>query len=457
MRSRHGLDRHTHRQTRRRTLRHRSRAHRRAVRPRAVTGEYHEFRQRVTQLRRSRHADLFPCSVEMQTARKLLWFGSGWWRQLAAGEGAPPQRGLLNERDLLMHGAAPNLGVPAAGYTAPPRERNARGELRRVGLELELAGLTVESALELIKSSFGGTIECTQRTMGAVHGTPFGTFKVEFDLRALQKRSYLWPLEMMGIESDSRAAQLVEDAVIQVASEVVPVEVITPPIAWNRLHELDPLWEKLRAAGAEDTYGSVFYAFGLHLNPELPDRDPASVLAFLRAYLLLEDWVIESSSMDISRRIAPFVRPFPEPYRRRVLAPSYAPLDGAELVEDYLDANPTRNRGLDLLPLFVELFGPSLLARVEEAELVKPRPTFHYRLPNCELSAPGWSPRADWNRWIAIERLAQEPTLLNELSRAYLDTFDLPLRLQSIGWIEELRERITLPGEVRSMPEEPVA
>lgn len=347
--------------------------------------------------------------------------------------------------------------APNSGYAVPPREHNVHGEPRRVGLEVELAGLSVEGALELIRRSFGGKVDASQRTHGTVSGTPFGTFKVEYDLRALQKRSYLRPLELMGIESDSRTAQLVEDTLLQVASEVVPLEVITPPIPWHRLHELDPLWERLRAAGAEDTYGSVFYAFGLHLNPETPDGEVATLLAYLRAFLLLEDWVIESSRMDLSRRIAPFVRPFPEPYRRKVLAPDYAPSSGPALVDDYVEANPTRNRGLDMLPLFVHLYGEGILERVEDRELVKPRPTFHYRLPNCELASPGWSPRADWNRWIAIERLAQSPALLTELSRAYLDTFDLPLRLQSIAWIDELRERITLPGEARSTSEEPPA
>ncbi|HKO94818.1 MAG TPA: amidoligase family protein [Polyangiaceae bacterium] len=351
----------------------------------------------------------------------------------------------------------PSSGSAGTGYAAPPRTHNAQGDPRRVGLEVELAGLSVEASLELIRRCFGGELDSSQRTHGTVRGTSFGTFKVEYDLRALQKRSYLRPLELMGIESDSLAAQLVEDTVLQVASEVVPVEVITPPIPWPRLHELDPLWERLRAAGAEDTYDSVFYAFGLHLNPEIPDGQVATLLAYLRAFLLLEDWVVESSHMDLSRRIAPFVRPFPEAYRRKVLAPSYAPNSGLALVDDYLAANPTRNRGLDMLPLFVELFGEAILARVEDRELVKPRPTFHYRLPNCELASPGWSPRADWNRWIAIERLAHTPALLTELSHAYLDTFDLPLRLQSIAWIDELRERITLPGEARSSSGEPPA
>jgi hypothetical protein len=326
-----------------------------------------------------------------------------------------------------------------------------------VGLEIELAGLSVETTLALIQRTLGGEVECTRRTHGRVQGTSLGDFKVEFDSRALQKRSYLRPLALMGIESDSLTAQLVENSVLQVASELIPVEVVAPPIAWNRLDELDPLWERLRGAGAEDTFGSVLYAFGLHLNPETPDGETSTLLSYLRAFMLLEDWVIESSRMDIARRITPFVRPFPEAYRRKILAPSYAPDSGEELVSDYLGANPTRNRGLDMLPLFVSLFGGKILTRVEEAELVKPRPTFHYRLPNCELASPDWSPRADWNRWIAIECLANEPALLQELSRSYLDTFDLPLRLQSIGWIDELRTRISLPGEVRSTPAEPAA
>lgn len=334
------------------------------------------------------------------------------------------------------------------GYNAPPRATNEEGHPRKVGLELELAGVPVEQALNLIKACFGGETELSQRTHGTVQGTPYGKFKVEYDWRALQKRSYLKPLEAIGLESDSATAQFVEDSLLQVAGEIVPIEVVTPPIPWPVLHELDPLWEALRAAGAEDTHSSLLHAFGLHLNPEAPDRAPGSVLAHLRAFLLLEDWIIDNAEVDISRRIAPFIRPFPEAYRRHVLALDYAP-DATQLVADYVAANPTRNRGLDLLPLFRAFYGDAFLAQVEEAELVQSRPTFHYRLPNCELSTPGWSPRADWNRWVALERLAADSALIADLSRAYLETFDLPLRLQSIGWIDVLRERVSLPGEVR--------
>ncbi len=334
------------------------------------------------------------------------------------------------------------------GYHAPPRATNQDGATRKVGLEVELAGVPVEEALNLVKACFGGEIELAQRARGAVRDTPWGTFKVEYDWRALQTRSYLKPLEAIGVEADSATAQFVEESVLQVAGEIVPIEVVTPPIPWPSLHEVDPLWDALRAAGAQDTHSSLLYAFGLHLNPEAPDRDPSSVLAHLRAFLLLEDWIIDNAEVDISRRIAPFIRPFPEAYRRRVLARDYAP-DADQLVGDYVAANPTRNRGLDLLPLFRSFYGDAFLAQVEEADLVQSRPTFHYRLPNCELSTPGWSPRADWNRWVALENLAGNRELLADLSRAYLETFDLPLRLQSIGWVDVLRERVSLPGEVR--------
>lgn len=334
----------------------------------------------------------------------------------------------------------------ANGYDRPPREHNAKGEVRKVGLEIELAGLTLDRTLALVQQTVGGEIELEGRAQGHVRDTPFGKFKVEFDSTPLKERSYLRPLELIGIEPQSSTADFVEQSVLEVAREIVPIEIVTPPVAWNRLHELDPLWKALRDAGAEDTRSSILYAFGLHLNPEVPDGDAATLLSFIRSFLLLEDWIIGASQIDLSRRIAPYVRPFPEAYRRKVLQLDYAP-DGRTLVDDYLAHNPTRNRTVDLLPLFVHLFGDDWLTRVQDAPLVKARPTFHYRLPNCDLAQRGWTPAADWNRWVMVEQLADNPSLLRELSAAYLDTLDLPLRLQSSGWIDQVRARLSLPSE----------
>lgn len=330
-------------------------------------------------------------------------------------------------------------------YAAPPRPHNRDGALRRVGLEIELANLSLEQALGIVQEQLGGRIEVESRTRGAVRDTPFGAFKVEFDSPTLTERTYLRPLERLGLDGDSATAQLVEEGVLQLAAELVPLEIVTPPVPWNQLHELDGLWQALRRAGAEDTYSSILYAFGLHLNPELPDTETSVLVAYTRAFLLLADWIMDASRIDLARRLAPFIRPFPEAYRREVLARDYAP-DAVQFLEHYLEHNPTRNRPLDLLPLFVHLHGTGFLTRVENAPLVKPRPTFHYRLPNCELTNPGWTPAADWNRWVTVERLANDEALLQELSAAYLRTDDLPLRWQSGAWVEELRARLDLAG-----------
>lgn len=332
-------------------------------------------------------------------------------------------------------------------YQMPPRPRNAQGALRKVGLELELAHLTIEATLAIVQGAMGGEIKLTSRTEGSVEGTRFGTFKVELDSKPLKERRYLEPLEHLGIASNSATAQRIEDTVLEVAKELVPIEIVTPPIAWGELQELDALWIQLREAGAEDTQSSVLHAFGLHLNPEAPDFEVRTLLSFLQSFLLLQDWIIEEAHTDLTRRIAPYIRDFPEPYRRKVLSPDYAP-DFLSFVHDYAEHNPTRNRPLDLLPLFtyvLRMQGQDLAAfsaRIDDWQLVGVRPTFHYRLPNCEIAKAGWSPALDCNRWLEVERLAAQPELLSELSTAYLSTFDLPLRLQRGAWAEQIRERM---------------
>jgi Putative amidoligase enzyme len=326
-------------------------------------------------------------------------------------------------------------------YLPPPRARNAKGEVRRVGLELELGYLSLESTLELVRGALGGEIVSDSRTEGSVQGTPFGRFKVEVDSTPLKERSYLRPLEALGLDPDSPTALLVEDSVLQVAREFVPIEIVSPPIPWDQLHELDALWSALRAAGAQDTRSSVMHAFGLHLNPEPPDFEVPSLLNTLRAFLLLEDWIVQTADTDLARLIAPYIRTFPEPYRRKILQPGYQP-DWTTFVDDYLESTPTRNRPLDMLPLLAHLKAPGLEERVEDWALVGARPTYHYRLPNCELARPGWTPAEEWNRWVAIERVAEDAALLRALSEAYLDTSDLPLRMQRGGWATQLSARL---------------
>ena len=57
---------------------------------------------------------------------------------------------------------------------------------------------------------------------------------------------------------------------------------------------------------------------------------------------------------DPTRDLLGFADPFPADYVRRIVAPDYWP-DISLFIDDYLAANPTRNRDLDLLPLLLHL------------------------------------------------------------------------------------------------------
>jgi hypothetical protein len=190
-------------------------------------------------------------------------------------------------------------------------------------------------------------------------------------------------------------------------------------VPWSQLGELEPLWRRLRELGARGTHAAWRYGFGLHLNPDVPSTTASSLLAHLKAFLLLQPWLIKEGRTALSRRLGPFIRPFPTDYVQLVLAPEYWPEQGA-LMDDYLQHNPTRDRPLDLLPVFAHLDPESIRARVENPHLVKARPTFHYRLPNCDIDCADWSPSAEWNRWLRVEALAHDRIQLRELCQRYV-------------------------------------
>jgi hypothetical protein len=90
-----------------------------------------------------------------------------------------------------------------------------------------------------------------------------------------------------------------------------------------------------------------------------------------------------------------------------------------ELIDDYLAWNPTRDRELDMLPLFAHL-DPDRVARGASRHKVKARPAFHYRLPDSRIDEPGWGVVLDWNRWVQVERLAADRARLDAMAGAWL-------------------------------------
>ncbi|HWL70344.1 MAG TPA: hypothetical protein VNS22_18460, partial [Geminicoccus sp.] len=78
-----------------------------------------------------------------------------------------------------------------------------------------------------------------------------------------------------------------------------------------------------------------------------------------------------------------------------------------------------RDRALDLLPVLLQLDRKRVRARLP-FEKIGGRPALHYRLPWAQVGEPGWSIVPDWQRWMAVERLAADPDRLAVLSLAFL-------------------------------------
>ncbi|MAN81282.1 MAG: amidoligase enzyme [Rhodospirillaceae bacterium] len=319
----------------------------------------------------------------------------------------------------------------------PPVTTAETGKPRRVGVEIEFAGLDVPAAADLVHDHFGGRISRADLHRLIIEETEFGAFVVELDAQVVHKgtdddaaaKTPLLPKDM-----DAAA----RDALGKAVTGIVPVEIVTPPLPWSELGRLADVTEALRQAGAKGTHESLLYAFGLHLNPELPATDADTILRHLRAFVILADWLRERVAVDLTRQLLPHADPFPKDYVLKILDSGYAPdLDG--LISDYLDHNPTRNRELDMLPLFRHLDEAAVTARLDSA-LIKARPTFHYRLPDCALGDPDWSPVVEWDRWVRVEELAADPDRLACFAAALSDNLRRPAAER---WLDELRDWLT--------------
>jgi hypothetical protein len=303
------------------------------------------------------------------------------------------------------------LAPEASEFDLPPVMTNAEGRIRTVGIEIEFAGPTAEETARALASRLGGHVVEEDPHAFRVRESGLGDLSVELDSRFLhpeKKQTLLGGLL-------PRMAAWFGSA----ASLVIPCELVTAPVPIDRLHEAESLLPVLREIGAKGTQDAPLYAFGLHFNPEIPRQDAETAAAFLKSFVLLDGWLRRQVAPDATRHLLGFADPFPAEYVRKLVSPRYWP-DLPAFIDDYLAANPTRNRDLDMLPLLLHLDGARIRAALPH-EKIHGRPTFHYRLPDARVSDPGWSLAPDWNRWVAVERLAADRPLLNAVAERYLD------------------------------------
>ncbi|MGI3167119.1 amidoligase family protein [Pseudooceanicola sp. 200-1SW] len=320
---------------------------------------------------------------------------------------------------------------PRPNAAALPRPEDDAGQPRLLGVEVEFGGLTEGRAARILAEVTGGQLSETAGDY-TVSGTPFGDCKIYMDTT----------LRDRGQSALGRAA-------LDLARNVVPVELVTAPFDPARLGDLDAVLARFRAAGASGTDEGILLGFGLHLNVQIAAATADHLWSVLTAFALAEPLLRDAYSLDLSRRALPFVDPYPQ--RLLDVLAQGCPDRLEALVQSYLGVTHSRNHALDMLPIFAHLC-PDLtrdaLAR-GAGGTVSARPAYHYRMPDCRIDDPGWSLSGEWALWCAIERLAEDRPTLDRLSARWREMRADPVgrvRLQLNGWVEASEEILTPAG-----------
>ena len=316
---------------------------------------------------------------------------------------------------------------PRAGFSLPPVTETSDGRPRMVGFELEFSGLTLEQTVDALGASLGGEPATKSAAECTVQVDSLGEFNIELDWDFLKR------LAAEKAERDEGAEWV--DTLSQVAAMVVPVEVVCPPIPVTGLESLQPMVAALREAGAVGTEESLLAAYGVHINAEIPCLDAATLSAYLKAFAVLQWWLVEAHAVDPTRKISPYVDLYPQAYVKLLLSRSAPTMD--QIFDDYLKHNASRNRALDMLPMLAQIDEDRVRQAVDDPK-IKARPTFHYRLPNCHIEQPDWSLTGPWNVWQIVERLAYRPDALAELGAEFRDAEWPVLGVQRSGWVEHV-------------------
>ena len=325
-----------------------------------------------------------------------------------------------------------------ARFKPPEILKTQHGELRRTGFEIEYAGVDIDKSVTALQDLVGGDIEQVNAFHYKITNTGRGDFSVEIDAALLKEDKYRNYLEAVGVDIDSLSYEKeIDEFLKDVASFVVPCEIVTPPLLMNNMEIVEAIVKSLRQKKAKGTTASVFYAFGLHMNPELASTDVTYLLAHIRAFALLYDWICDRSKVDMTRKLTPYIDPYPGEYIELIMSNDYQP-SILGLLDDYLTLVNTRNQALDMLPAFAVIDETSVISRASEPDLIKPRPAFHYRLANSLIDEPGWTVADEWQYWLAVEKLANDKQLLEKVRRSYLDYRSTFLQLSNKGWIEKV-------------------
>jgi len=330
-------------------------------------------------------------------------------------------------------------------FNKPPVLKNFEGNQRSAGWELEFSNISVDNTAQLVCELFGGKVDRVQSYYQKVTDTSLGEFTIKFDTRLLTEKSYRRIFHAMGINTQDwqikgkPAEQKIESILEEVATRIIPVEIVTPAIGYDQFDSLEELRFRLNQEGAIGTDASFMYAFATHINPDLPDLSVECFIHYLQAFMLVYPWLMHISDIDLSRRLTQFIDPFPESYIRLILSSDYQP-EWDQFLSDYHEHNPDRNRPLDMYPAFA--FVDAQVAQFDDIGKLSPRPTFHYRLPDCRINDSSWNLAQIWNKWVEVERLAHNQRSMEMLFREYWHIYHTTTFGFNKKWAQKMQEML---------------
>jgi len=301
---------------------------------------------------------------------------------------------------------------------------------RKAGIEIEFGGLEEEKAAALIAETVGGRVVKKGDHEFRIENTDIGMVKVVLDT-AFRARH---PSPMKA-------------ALLDLSRVVVPVEIVTEPLDLGRLPIVDRLRATLRAAGATGSRSGLFLGFGVHLNIDVPGEDADDIIPTVTAFAFAEDWLRRETPIDTTRRFLPFVDPYPRRFVDR-LAQEGPGWSTADLTRVYLEETPSRNRGLDLLPLLRHIDEPTVVEALGDmASPVHARPAWHYRVPDSRIDETAWSLAYEWNRWRVVECIAANRPLLERLRADWMMHRDSPTSTTG-DWRRHLEDVLTTTPDI---------
>lgn len=302
----------------------------------------------------------------------------------------------------------------------PPITKSPDGNgPRRAGIEIEFSGLTIEAVAGAVKKALGGRAEALEDHFYQISKSAIGTVEIMLDARVAHIGSNESPVERFKKKSGEMIGHVVKP--------VTPIEIITEPLPYPDLVHLERLGGTLQEAGAKGTDASLLFGFGIHLNPEAGSLKTEHLVNVMKAFALLNPALRALEQVDPTRDLLRWVRPWSDAYLTVLLDPTYQP-GRSKMVGDYLELAGNRNADLDMLPLFAHLDEAAVNASITDT-LVKARPAYHFRMPNTIFDANSSLIAKHWNRWVTVERLAEETDELEQLCRAAIASaeFSRPL------------------------------